>query len=100
MQTFAFLERGKHCHHTGHIFRPRSASLFLLASKNKRRQPPLAWALQKAHTFWTAKLVGAATHPIAIAQALGRQFPNPLRRVTKKRHLALATQSQHLLPRL
>src|SRR3989442_12601173 len=97
-ESLGFLQSSDHCHHSGHVLGSGSASRFLFAPEDQRKNRSFGRTLQKANAFGPAKLVRASADPIALTDAAGGHLADPLRGVAEKCNFPFAAELQDGLP--
>ena len=93
-------EGGDHRKDASDVFRAGAPPGFLPAAAQERVKSSAARSLKKSHASGPAELVRAPADILAFAEALSGLFSDPLRAITKKRHLVLPAERKNLTPGL
>src|SRR5438034_1084756 len=96
----ASLQHGDERKCASNILGSGAPALLLRPAEDQRLDMALARALQEPNATGSTEFMGAAAYEIAIAQALRRNFSQPLDRIAKERNFVLLADGQGFAPRL
>ena len=97
---FADFKRGKHGEDDGDVFRSGALTAFLFAAEQERIDFVLVRHFEKAHAARAAEFVRRAAEVIAIAEALGWHFAEPLDGVAEERDFVGLADGEEFAPGL